>query len=229
MPAEPMEAPVMLPLEDYPHRDGAELVARARAMAADLQRRRTVRDFAPDPVPIEVLEAAIAAAASAPSGANQQPWHFALIGPGPVRAEIRAAAEAEERAFYAERAGPDWLDALAPLGTDWAKPFLETAPWLVAVFAERHGAGADGRKVKHYYVMESVGIATGFLIATLHRAGLATLTHTPSPMGFLNRICGRPAREKPFLLVVAGYPAADAMTPAAARIKKPLTQVTSRL
>jgi iodotyrosine deiodinase len=224
-----MEEPAMLPLDGYPYRDDLELVARARAMAVELQRRRTVRDFAPDPVPVEVMEAALAAAASAPSGANQQPWHFALIGPGPRRAEIRAAAEAEERAFYAERAGEEWLEALAPLGTDWAKPFLETAPWLVAVFAERHGQGADGRKLKHYYVTESVGIATGLLIATLHHAGLATLTHTPSPMGFLNRICGRPAREKPFLLLVVGRPAPAAMTPAAARAKKPLAQVTSRL
>ena len=219
----------MLPLDGYPYRDGAELVARARAMAAELATRRTVRDFAPDPVPAEVMEAAIIAAASAPSGANQQPWHFALIGRGPRRVEIRAAAEAEERAFYAERAGEQWLETLAPLGTDWEKPFLETAPWLVAIFAERHGLNADGRKIKHYYVTESVGIATGLLIATLHHAGLATLTHTPSPMGFLNRICNRPAREKPFLLLVAGYPAADARTPAAARVKKSLAAVTSRL
>jgi len=224
-----MPGPAMLPLDGYPRRDGAELLARARAMAAELATRRTVRDFAPEPVPVEVMEAAIEAAASAPSGANQQPWHFALIGRGPLRAEIRAAAEAEERAFYAERAGERWLETLAPLGTDWQKPFLEIAPWLVAVFAERHGIGADGRPQKHYYVQESVGIATGLLIATLHHAGLATLTHTPSPMGFLNRLCNRPAREKPFLLLVAGYPAPDARTPAAARSKKPLAAVTSRL
>jgi iodotyrosine deiodinase len=224
-----MAEPAMLPLDGYPHRDGTDLVARARAMAAELATRRTVRDFAPDPVPAQVMEAAIEAAASAPSGANQQPWHFVLIGRGKLRAEIRAAAEAEERAFYAERAGDEWLETLAPLGTDWAKPFLETAPWLVAIFAERHGIGPDGRKIKHYYVTESVGIATGLLLATLHHAGLATLTHTPSPMGFLNRICQRPAREKPFLLLVAGYPAPDARTPAAARVKKPLAAVTSRL
>jgi nitroreductase len=224
-----MTGPAMLPLDGYVCRDGDALVARAQAMAAELATRRTVRDFAPDPVPIAVMEAAIAAAASAPSGANQQPWHFALIGKGPRRAEIRAAAEAEERAFYAERAGETWLEALAPLGTDWQKPFLETAPWLVAVFAQRHGIDADGKKQKHYYVAESVGIATGLLLATLHHAGLATLTHTPSPMGFLNRICNRPANEKPFVLLVAGYPAADARTPAAARQKKPLAEVTSRL
>jgi iodotyrosine deiodinase len=224
-----MAAPAMLPLEGYPRRTGAELAQRAKAMAAELATRRTVRDFAPDPVPVEVMEAAIAAAATAPSGANQQPWHFALIGQGPLRAEIQAAAEAEERAFYAERAGDAWLETLAPLGTDWQKPFLETAPWLVAVFAERYGLTADGQQQKHYYVAESVGIATGLLLATLHHAGLATLTHTPSPMGFLNRLCGRPVREKPYLLLVAGYPAADARTPAAARVKKPLAQVLSRL
>ncbi len=221
--------PELLPLEGYARRPPATLVARARAMAAELATRRTVRDFAPDPVPVEVMEAAIRAAASAPSGANQQPWHFCLIGPGPLRREIREAAEAEERAFYAERAGPDWLAALAPLGTDWRKPFLETAPWLIAVFAERHGLAADGTKRKHYYVSESVGIATGLLLATLHHAGLATLTHTPSPMGFLGRLCRRPAREKPFLLVVAGHPAPDTRTPAAARRKKPLDVVMSRL
>lgn len=219
----------MLPLDGYARRSPDALVARAQAMAAELATRRTVRDFAPDAVPVAVMEAAIAAAASAPSGANQQPWHFCLIDRGPLRAEIRAAAEAEERAFYAGRAGDDWLDALAPLGTDWQKPFLETAPWLVAIFGERHGVGADGEQVKHYYVSESVGIATGLLLATLHHAGLATLTHTPSPMGFLRRICRRPANKKPFLLLVAGYPAADARTPRAARIKKPKQQVLSRL
>lgn len=221
--------PELLPLEGYARRPPATLVARARAMAAELATRRTVRDFAPDPVPVEVMEAAIRAAASAPSGANQQPWHFCLIGPGPLRREIREAAEAEERAFYAERAGLEWLAALAPLGTEWRKPFLETAPWLIAVFAERHGLAADGTKRKHYYVSESVGIATGLLLATLHHAGLATLTHTPSPMGFLGRLCRRPAREKPFLLVVAGHPAPDARTPAAARRKKSLDLVMSRL
>jgi iodotyrosine deiodinase len=221
--------PELLPLEGYERRPAAAVLVRASAMAAELATRRTIRDFAPDPVPIAVIEAAVAAAASAPSGANQQPWHFCLIGPGPLRREIREAAEAEERTFYAERAGSEWLEALAPLGTDWQKPFLETAPWLIAIFAERHGLDADGTRRKHYYVGESVGIATGLLIATLHHAGLATLTHTPSPMGFLNRLCRRPPREKPFLLLVAGYPASDAMTPAAARIKKPLDVIMSRL
>lgn len=218
----------LLPLDGCPRVPQATMVARAEAIAAELATRRSVRDFAPDPVPEAVPLAAIRAAASAPSGANQQPWHFCLIGQGPLRAELRAAAEAEERAFYAERAGAAWLEALAPLGTDWAKPFLTTAPWLIAVFAERHGSSSDGRRLKHYYVNESVGIATGFLLATLHRAGLATLTHTPSPMGFLNRLCGRPEREKPFVLVVTGYPASDARTPASARRKKPLAMVSSR-
>jgi nitroreductase len=220
--------PGMLPLEGYRRRPEAELLARSRAMAAELKTRRTVRDFAPDPVPLGAIEAAIEAAASAPSGANQQPWHFCVVGPGPLRREIRAAAEAEERAFYAERAGAAWLEALAPLGTDWQTPFLETAPWLIAIFAERHGLGAGGARVKHYYIAEAVGIATGLLIATLHHARLETPTHTPSPMGFLNRLCNRPAREEPFLLLVTGYPAADVTTPAAARVKKPLATVMSR-
>lgn len=218
----------LVPLDDYRRLLEAEMVARAESFAAELARRRTVRDFADEPVPEAVVLAAIRAATTAPSGANQQPWHFCLIGRGRLRTELRAAAEPEERAFYAERAGPEWLEALGPLGTDWRKPFLETAPWLIAVFAERHGIAADGIRRKHYYVGESVGIATGLLLATLHWAGLVTLTHTPSPMGFLNRICGRPEREKPFVLVVTGYPAADAKTPAAARIKKPLHDVLSR-
>ncbi len=218
----------LIPLDDYRRLPEAEMVARAESFAAELARRRTVRDFADEPVPEAVVLAAIRAATTAPSGANQQPWHFCLIGRGELRNELRAAAEAEERAFYAERAGPEWLEALAPLGTDWRKPFLETAPWLIAVFAERHGIAADGTRRKHYYAGESVGIATGLLLATLHRAGLVTLTHTPSPMGFLNRLCGRPEREKPFVLVVTGYPAANAETPAAARVKKPLEDVLSR-
>lgn len=217
-----------IPLEGYPRLPEAEMVARAESFAARLGQRRTVRDFAADPVPEAVMLAAIRAAATAPSGANQQPWHFCLIGQGPLRAELRRAAEAEERAFYRERAGSQWLDALAPLGTDWRKPFLEVAPWLIAVFAERYGIAADGTRRKHYYAGESVGIATGLLLATLHEAGLATLTHTPSPMGFLNRLCGRPEREKPFVLIVAGHPAAEARTPAAARVKKPLERVVSR-
>jgi nitroreductase len=205
------------------------MLDRVAAFRDALATRRTVRDFAPDPVPRAVIEAAIATAARAPSGANQQPWHFAALGPGPLRARLRAAAEAEERAFYAARASPEWLDALAPLGTSWAKPFLETAPWLIAIFAERWGEDDRGSKVKHYYVMESVGIATGFLLAALHAAGLATLTHTPAPMGFLNAICARPEREKPFVLVVTGHPAPGCRVPIAGGVRKPAAAVTSWL
>lgn len=201
----------------------AESEARAQAFLAEMRRRRTVRDFAPDPVPRAVIEAAVLTAASAPSGANQQPWTFACIADPARKARIREAAEAEEREFYAHRAGPEWLEALAPLGTDWRKPFLETAPWLIVAFAQRHGLGPGGRRVKHYYVPESVGIACGLLIAALHRAGLATLTHTPAPMGFLNEICGRPEQEKAMMIVVAGHPAPGCLVP---RIgKKPLDEV----
>jgi iodotyrosine deiodinase len=223
------DSPDLVPLDGFVAYPPDEALARARAFRLELARRRTVRDFAPDPVPREVVDEAVRAAATAPSGANMQPWHFAVIGRGPLRGRLREAAEAEERAFYAGRAGQEWLDALRPLGTDWRKPFLETAPWLVAVFAERHGRLPDGRRVKHYYVTESVGIAVGFLIAALHHAGLATLTHTPSPMGFLNEACGRPANERPVVLVVAGLPAAGARVPAAARRKRPLDEVASWL
>jgi nitroreductase len=200
-----------------------EQSARAAAFLAAMRRRRTVRDFSPRPVPRALIEAAVMTAASAPSGANQQPWTFACVSDPVLKARIRAAAEAEERAFYAGRAGEAWLDALAPLGTDWQKPFLETAPWLIVVFAQRHGTGPDGRRVKHYYVPESVGIACGLLLASLHLAGLATLTHTPSPMGFLSEACGRPENEKPMMVIVAGYPAEDCTVPVIG--KKPLEEV----
>jgi nitroreductase len=183
-----------------------------------MQRRRTVRDFDLRPVPREVIAACIAAAGTAPSGANQQPWHFVAVSAPDVKRRIRLAAEAEEREFYERRAPEEWLDALRPIGTDWHKPFLETAPWLIAIFVQKWGRAADGSKVKHYYPAESVGIATGLLITALHSAGLATLTHTPSPMGFLNEILGRPAdAERPFLLLVVGHPAADARVPAIER------------
>ncbi|MAW88547.1 MAG: nitroreductase family protein [Phyllobacteriaceae bacterium] len=198
---------------DFRRRSVEETQAAAAAFRQAVARRRTVRDFAPDPVPRSVIEDCVMAAASAPSGANQQPWTFVCISDPATKAAIRAAAEEEERAFYDGRAPEEWLEALAPLGTDADKPFLETAPWLIVVFAQRHGTGPDGRRIKHYYVPESVGIATGFLIAALHDAGLATLTHTPSPMGFLSRICGRPENEKPVILLVAGYPATGATVP----------------
>lgn len=201
----------------------AEMQARADAFLALMRRRRTVRDFSDRPVSRSLIEAAIATAGTAPSGANQQPWTFVAIADPEIKRRIRVAAEAEERAFYAGRAGEGWLDALAPLGTDADKPFLETAPWLIAVFGQRWGIGPDGARVKHYYVPESVGIATGFLIAALHGAGLATLTHTPSPMGFLNEICGRPDSEKASILLVVGYPAEGAVVPRIA--KKPLDAI----
>ncbi|MBI3368147.1 MAG: nitroreductase family protein [Burkholderiales bacterium] len=180
-------------------------------------------------VPRGVIESCLLAAGTAPSGANQQPWFFSVIGDPGRKRRIREAAEREEREFYAGRAPQAWLDALAPLGTDSNKPFLEEAPLLIAIFAQKHGMRADGQRVPHYYVPESVGIATGFLIAALHHAGLATLTHTPSPMGFLNEICGRPASEKPVILLVVGYPAPGCQVPVHGGIKKPLDQISAWL
>jgi iodotyrosine deiodinase len=222
-------APLMEPLGAYRRYDESEMVARAADFYADIRRRRTVRDYAPDPLPRAVLEQALLAAGTAPSGANLQPWHFAVITDPAVKRRVREEAEIEEREFYAGKASPEWLEALAPLGTDANKPFLETAPALIAIFAQRYGELADGRRRKHYYVPESVGIATGFLIAALHHAGLVTLTHTPSPMNFLNGICGRPDSEKPYILLVVGYPAADATVPVHGGIKKPLEDFVSWL
>ncbi len=217
------------PLSGYPQYAGHEVVVRATAFYEEIRRRRTVREFSPRPVPRAAIEAALLAAGTAPSGANLQPWHFAVIADPKIKAQIRIAAVAEERAFYNGRAPKEWLEALAPLGTDEHKPFLETAPYLIAIFAQKFARLPDGTKVKHYYVSESIGIATGLLIAALHAAGLATLTHTPSPMGFLNRICGRPEHEKPFLLLVTGYPADDCKIPKAARIKKSLGEISTWL
>ncbi len=196
----------------FTRRSEAEMLKAAQAFRQSMAERRTVRDFAPDPVPRAIIEEAILAAGRAPSGANQQPWTFVAISSAEVKARIRDAAEEEEKAFYAGRAGAEWLDALSHLGTDWEKPFLTEAPWLIAIFAQRWG-NADGKRVKHYYVPESVGIATGFLIAALHQAGLATLTHTPAPMGFLNAICGRPESEKALILLVVGYPKEGCQVP----------------
>jgi iodotyrosine deiodinase len=190
-----------------------EMSARAAEFAAEMARRRSVRSFSNRPVPRGVIEDCLRAAGSAPSGANMQPWRFIVVTDPDVKRQIREAAEAAERAFYEQRAGDEWLDALAPLGTDWQKPFLEIAPVLIAIFAQSYGLGQDGRKIRHYYVQESVGIAAGLLVAALHHAGLATLTHTPSPMAFLGRILARPANERPFLLLVAGYPAPDTRVP----------------
>lgn len=216
-----MNAFVALP--DYQAYPVEEMQRRAREFYADIRRRRTVREFADRPVPRDIIENCIRAAGTAPSGANMQPWHFVVVSDPAIKRRIRIEAEQEEREFYQSRAPQEWLDALAPLGTDEHKPFLETAPYLVAIFAESYGELPDGRKVKHYYAQESVGIATGFLIAAIHNAGLVSLTHTPSPMGFLNEILGRSARERPFLLLVVGYPAEGATVPAIG--KKPLGDI----
>jgi nitroreductase len=187
-----------------------EMRARAEAQLASMRRRRSVRAFSPDPIPVDVVRTCIDVAAQAPSGAHKQPWTFVLVRDPAVRRRIREAAEKEEQAFYGGRAPQRWLDDLAPFGTDAAKPYLETAPALVVVFAQRHGQEADER---HYYVQESVGLATGFLLAALHDAGLATLTHTPSPMGFLSEVLQRPPNERPYLLIPVGYPALDCEVP----------------
>lgn len=204
--------PARAPLDD-----DARVVA-AAAFADELATRRTVRDFADTPVPRAVIEHCLRAAGSAPSGANQQPWRFVAVARGPLRRRIRVAAEEEEREFYQRRAPQEWLQALAPLGTDADKPFLETAPWLIGIFYERFALDAEGNRHKRYYPQESVGIATGLLIAALHRAGLVMLTHTPSPMGFLNTLLGRPRNEMPFLLLVVGHPVEACMVPAIERL-----------
>jgi len=202
---------------DFERLAEGEARRRVQAFFDSMRRRRTVRDFAPDPVPLDVVETAIAAAATAPSGANRQPWRFVVVGDPGVKRRIREAAEAEEREFYERRATEAWLADLAPLGTDASKPFLETAPWLIVVFRldyepARLADGSEGRH-KNYYVQESVGIAVGLLLAALHLAGLATLTHTPSPMGFLSEVLRREKHERPYLLIPVGYPATDARVP----------------
>ncbi len=213
-----------LPL-DFTELPEAEMRKRAQAFLDTMKARRTIRDFSDRPVPRDLIETAILTAGTAPNGANHQPWWFSVLGQGPLRTQLRDAAEAEERAFYEGKAGEEWLDALAPLGTDANKPFLETAPWIIAVFAQRRGGPEPGDKKKNYYVSESVGIACGLLIASLHQAGLATLTHTPNPMSFLTQICERPSDEKPVMLIVTGYPADDATYPAHAASKKPLDRI----
>lgn len=210
----------------FTQRSEAEMRALARNFRALMKSRRTVRDFSDRPVPRAIIEDAVMTAAGAPSGANQQPWTFVCISDMATKSTIRVAAEEEEREFYKSGRTPEeWLGALAPLGTDEHKPFLEIAPWLIVIFGQRYGIAADGSHVKHYYVPESVGIAMGFLIAALHNAGLATLTHTPSPMGFLNEICGRPANEKPYVLLVTGYPEENCKVPVIT--KKKLEEVSA--
>ncbi len=202
-----------IPLPYYSHYSDKIMLEKSQEFNQFLQRRRTVRDFSSKAVAKEVIEQCILAAGSAPSGAHMQPWHFVAISNKQIKAKIRAAAEMEEKEFYQHRASKEWLKALEPLGTDTNKPFLETAPWLIAVFAERYGLDAEGKRYKHYYTPESVGISCGMLISALHASGLATLTHTPSPMGFLKDILKRPTNERPYLLVVCGHPTDDAMIP----------------
>ena len=208
-----MGSPQFLPLTQYRRYSEVEMTKRAADFHSDIARRRTIRDFSDRTVPRSVIEDCIKAAGTAPSGANMQPWSFVAVSDTDVKRRIRVAAEEEEQEFYDHRAPQEWLDALAPLGTDPNKPFLETAPYLIAIFAQKFGVLPDGRQVKHYYATESVGIATGILLTALHNAGLASLTHTPSPMGFLNEILGRPANERPYLLIVTGYPTNDATVP----------------
>ncbi len=212
------------PLRGYREYPAAEMESRSRAFAVEMQRRRTTRHFSDRPVPRAVIEACLETAGTAPSGAHLQPWHFVVVSDPSLKKQIRVAAERAEEEFYAT-APADWLAALAPLGTDAHKPYLETAPYLIAIFAERYGLTAGGERRAHYYVNESVGIAAGFLLAALHHAGLVALTHTPSPMGFLSEALQRPANERPVMLVVTGYPASDARVPCLRR--KPLGEIAT--
>ncbi len=221
---QPPADPLFEPLAGYREYPAAEMEARSRAFADEMQRRRTTRHFSDRPVPRAVIEACLEAAGTAPSGAHLQPWHFVVVTDPAVKHRIRVAAERAEAEFYAG-APAEWLAALAPLGTDAHKPYLETAPYLIAVFAQRYGITADGDRRTHYYVNESVGIATGFLLAALHHAGLVALTHTPNPMGFLGEVLERPANERAVMLVVTGYPAPGARVPSLRR--KPLAEIVS--
>jgi nitroreductase len=214
-----------LPLPDRFQMTDAAMLDAAEAFRLHMARRHTVRDFSPRPVPLGVIEACIRTAGSAPSGANHQPWHFVAVADPATKHAIRLAAEEEERAFYAGGGGDEWIKALEPIGTGPEKPHLDIAPWLIVVFAQRWGQFDDGTRYKNYYVPESVGIATGFLLAALHHAGLVALTHTPNPMRFLNELLGRPESEKPVMIIVAGHPAPDATVPAVAKLKKPLSEI----
>ena len=202
-----------IPYSTYREFPLEEMLERARTFREEMERRRSIRSFSSRPVPREIIEECLRAAGRAPNGANMQPWHFVVVSDPHVKNQIREAAEAEEREFYARRASEQWLDALEPLGTDWHKPFLEEAPWVIVIFGLKDTILPDGEKRKNYYVTESVGIATGILITAIHNAGLASLTHTPSPMGFLNKILKRPSNERPFLVLVVGYPADAATVP----------------
>ncbi|MHA1548904.1 MAG: nitroreductase family protein [Alphaproteobacteria bacterium] len=203
----------------------AEMAAAAQAFAETMTNRHTVRDYSQRPIPFQIIRECIRAAGFAPSGANQQPWHFVAISDADAKRQIRRAAEEEERHFYDGGGGDEWIAALEHIGTNADKPHLETAPWLIAIFAERYGVDDDGKRKKHYYVGESVGIATGILITALHLAGLVSLTHTPNPMKFLNALCAQPARFKPLMILTVGHPSTEAMIPQAAKIKKPLGEI----
>jgi iodotyrosine deiodinase len=220
-----MAQPVFIPLSAYQQYSIEEMKRRASEFYSDIRRRRSVREFSDRAVQREVIEDCLRAAGTAPNGANMQPWHFAAVSDGAIKRKNRVEAEKEEYEFYHHRAPQEWLDALAPLGTNEDKPFLETAPYLVVIFAQSYGVLPDGRKVKHYYAQESVGIATGILITAIHHAGLVSLTHTPSPMGFLNDLLGRPMHERPFLILVVGYPAEGARVPMIT--KKPLEEIAT--
>ena len=214
-----------LPLPDRVSRPDEEMTAEARAFLDYMRKRHTVRDFTDRPVALQVMEDCIAAAGTAPSGANHQPWHFVAISSADAKHRIRQAAEEEERAFYAGGGGDEWIRALEPIGTGPEKPHLDIAPWLIVIFAQRWGLFDDGTRYKNYYVPESVGIATGFLISALHHAGLSVLTHTPNPMKFLNGLLGRPDSEKPVMILAVGHAAEGATVPQAAKIKKPLGEI----
>ena len=216
-----------LPLPDRAEMSPTQSLAEAISFRDRMRRRHSVRDFSDAPVDESVIAACIEAAGTAPSGANQQPWHFVAIRDPGMKARIRAAAEDEERAFYAGGGGDEWLAALEPVGTGPDKPHLTIAPWLIVVFGQRYGLRPDGQRAKHYYVPESVGIACGMLITAIHHAGLVTLTHTPNPMRFLNSLCNRPDNEKPLMILPVGHPAPDAMVPAAAKVKKPIGEIMS--
>lgn len=216
-----------VPLTTYQEYPVEEMKTRAQDFYAEISRRRTIREFSDRPVDREVIEQCLLAAGTAPNGANHQPWHFVVVSDPTVKTKIREEAEKEEKIFYNGRAPKDWLDALAPLGTDEHKPYIESAPYLIGIFAENYEITSDGKEIKNYYVTESVGIATGMLITALHHAGLASLTHTPSPMGFLNDVLERPKNERPFLLLVVGYPAEGVQVPDIN--KKPLSQIATFL
>ncbi len=213
-----------LPLPDRADYDDGQMLAEAQAFYDHVKTRHTIRDYIPRPVPKAVIEACVLAAGTAPSGANQQPWHFVAISDPAMKARVRKAAEDEEEKFYGGGGGDAWLKALEPIGTDASKPHLDIAPWLIVVFAQRWGM-RDGERIKHYYVPESVGIATGMLITALHTAGLSCLTHTPNPMKFLNELCDRPENEKPIMILAVGHPADSATVPAIAKKKKDLSEI----